>query len=106
MILKCCTVLPWHHSRKMTVPALGAARAATIKNGNNGALACDEYCKGNWTGLACPGGCSSAFDTAANKAISCDTVRGVGEKQVTCYCGGVCTAGAESLEAALNTCND
>ena len=57
------------------------------KPGNNGAVSCDTYCKGNWAGYACTG-CTAALDTKTNKAISCGTVRGVAAQAVSCCCSG------------------
>ena len=65
--------------------------AGFAKNGNNGAVSCSTYCKGNWAG--CSGGsCVAAVDnsTRPSSSIGCDTVRGAKTAQVTCFCTG-CT---------------
>ena len=82
---------PASHFCLCPIPATGAA-PNKVKNGNNGAVSCDTFCKGNWGGFQCPGGCTSALDTATGKVAGCKDARGVGTKQVTCCCSQ-CPAG-------------
>ena len=82
---------PASHICLCPIPATGAA-PNKVKNGNNGAVSCDTFCKGKWGGFQCPGGCTSALDTATGKVAGCKDVRGVGTKQVTCCCSQ-CPAG-------------
>lgn len=72
----------------MTLPPGRLRPAGIIKRGNNGDVSCSTFC----TSTRYPGGaypsCEAAFDTAAQRYIGCNRVRGYNIREVTCYCQG------------------
>lgn len=58
---------------------------SNVKNGNNGSVNCDEYCRGMQWG-AKYNGCIKAIDTNTNTSIHCSKTRGYRVEEVSCYC--------------------
>ena len=82
---------------KMPLDMIASVIAGTAKPGNNGAVSCSTYCKGMQWGPTYSS-CSAAWDLSAQRAIDCNTVRGVAAPEVLCYCNGltgVCVGGGE-----------
>ena len=74
-------------------------RAAVRKVGNNGAVSCDTYCKGAWTGVRY-GTCAAGVDAKTGQDIGCSKARGPNGYEQTCYCANRCECISQSEGAA------
>ena len=56
-----------------------------LKSGNNGWVSCSTYCAGPQWGVPYDS-CTAAWDDKGQRAMDCNTARGVDSPGVACYC--------------------